>query len=158
MHRFTSFVALALFCFAARSTAPPALLANEGPVLLSTKQARLLFKQCSRQAPQFDGTPQRASRPNIDKLERALPEFLKERQAKRLRIPEPNQAYRGQYAEFKRNGVTYIYGSYFPADDVRDTPLDGKALIWCDGGASFWGVVFEPATGQFTQFEVNGAL
>ena len=39
-----------------------------------------------------------------------------------------------------------------------DSDLDPArtAIRVCDGGAAFWGAVFDPETGQFSQVETNG--
>ena len=160
MHRLFSIAAVVLLMLCPTTwAAPPALIQErEGSAPIRPNEVLRLFKQCSRSTPQFDGTPKRASPQDIEKLERALPEFIKQQQGAGLRAPKADQAYRGQYAEFKRNGVVYIYGAYFPATYGVEVGLkpDGTAVVVCDGGASFWGVVYEPGAARFTQLEING--
>jgi hypothetical protein len=31
-----------------------------------------------------------------------------------------------------------------------------EPVVACDGGTSFWGAIFDPATGQFSRLAING--
>ena len=48
-----------------------------------------------------------------------------------------------------------IYVNAFIRDYV---PKDwhSRLVNVCDGGAGFWGVLFDPATGKFSDLETNG--
>jgi hypothetical protein len=61
-----------------------------------------------------------------------------------------------QYVGILQNGHRYIYINGFRTDDPpanwRDTPV-----VACDGGSYFWGALYDPAAGRFSDFAVNGS-
>jgi len=77
------------------------------------------------------------------------------------RIEDPAAYYR-QYLGIRVGGRNLIYVNAFDEFtakqlqeykakiDWRETPIIG-----CDGGQSFWGVVYDPATGKFSDLEIN---
>jgi len=70
--------------------------------------------------------------------------------------PAPaNVTYARQYVSFQVEGKRKIYGNFFPASLARSHPK-GQAVVICDGGASFWGIVYDPGSKKFEQLEMNG--
>jgi hypothetical protein len=61
-----------------------------------------------------------------------------------------------QYVGIVRNGRRFIYGNFAPAESAPRDPLTPQII--CDGGASYFGVEYEPASGRFTHTAFNGAL
>ena len=66
--------------------------------------------------------------------------------------------YHRQYVGIVVNGKRLIYGNFYPASvseyfDEKSTPV-----VVCDGGASFWGIVFEPESSVFLELQVNGPI
>lgn len=61
-----------------------------------------------------------------------------------------------QYAGIVRGGRRFIYGSFAPVETAPRDPLTPHDV--CDGGASFFGVEYEPASGTFTHVAFNGAV
>jgi hypothetical protein len=75
----------------------------------------------------------------------------------RTTIPDPRQSYR-QYVGIVVGGRRLIYVNAFPSE-VAEEDKDWKTHFLgdiCDGGSSFWGVLFDPATGKFIDLETNG--
>jgi hypothetical protein len=73
--------------------------------------------------------------------------------------PAKGIQYRGQYAGFKRGDVKFIYAAYVTeriAESLKEIVPSGNVLKLCDGGSHAWGIVYNPATGQFSELEVNG--
>lgn len=55
----------------------------------------------------------------------------------------------------------YIYINAFPANDIarykeHNYDLSLTAVVVCDGGAHYWGVLFDPETKQFSLLSFNG--
>ena len=62
-----------------------------------------------------------------------------------------------QYVGMLRGGVKVIYVNGMPADLLERHRAEwyrGELQV-CDGGASFFGIVYDPATKQFDSFEGN---
>jgi hypothetical protein len=73
------------------------------------------------------------------------------------RVPAASKQYRGQYVGFRRAGELHIYASYVPAREGNYwEDFSGDAIIMCDGGKSYWGIVYNTATRQFSELEVSG--
>lgn len=117
---------------------------------------------CSRPGPpRFDGTwtPTDA---DIRALESHLSK-ISELHTKTFRsgrqIQHPEEYYR-QYFGIRVGKKNLIYINAF---DDSLTSLDEKILqmwrttpiIGCDGGKSFWGAVYDPASGTFSDLEIN---
>jgi hypothetical protein len=87
-------------------------------------------------------------RAQLDALEAGLPDALGT-----LQLPRPLRDYGRQYAGFVAGGHAYILVNAF-----CDAPADWThAPVWvADGGACFFQITYEPATGAFTNLRVNG--
>jgi hypothetical protein len=139
------------------AVSPPALLSTVGPLPLNSGQATRLFKQCSRPAPVPEGLTWQPSRVEIDQLEASLPSYLNATHAKGQTTPPVPPQYRGQYVAYTEQGQPRIYASFVPADAAALAGSDkGTAVLVCDGGSQFWGVVYNPATRSFTDLQFNG--
>ncbi len=123
------------------------------PLPVSEEEAPLLFRQCSRQAPTPAGAVWLPSPEEIAALEADLAIFAQTDPA--VKSSRISGAYRGQYAGFERDGVRLIYASYVIGNAASMFP-DGAAFVVCDGGAGFWGIVYDPQNRRFSEFEVNG--
>jgi hypothetical protein len=67
-----------------------------------------------------------------------------------------------QYVGLVINNKKYIYINAFQIESAHD--LDSFYKDWktspvivCDGGDSFWGVLYDLETGLFTKLSINGA-
>lgn len=128
-------------------------------VILYGEAARPLFDQCSRSSPaQVEGFwPPTAQ--DIQQLESILPRFLA---AQHLRDGAPlnlrrtqSLNYYKQYAGFLRNGRKMIYLN--ASSEISTTWLQ-EATIVCDGGEAFFGVEYDVESGQWSDFQFNGAV
>lgn len=71
-------------------------------------------------------------------------------------VTEPSQFNR-QYVGFESGGKRLIYINAFPMSDHSDVNPAREAVRACDGGKQFWGAVYDPAAGNFSSIEFNGA-
>lgn len=90
---------------------------------------------------------------DIEKLEKDLPIFIKERQKDRKKLPD-NHAYDRQYIGVFVNGKHMIYGNFYPAG--RYQKQDTDFALARDGGASYWRVLYNPETSVFEGIYFNG--
>ncbi|MCF7750096.1 hypothetical protein KQ945_05020 [Bacillus subtilis subsp. subtilis] len=87
------------------------------------------------------------SRQQVEQLEARLPS---------LEAQVRNAAdFDRQYVGIEMGGRQVIYLNAFPAGD-HDVDPARTAIRACDGGAQFWGAVFDPATGSFSDVQFNG--
>lgn len=150
---------------------PPAGAVQEKPALpaaaatrtlLGGEQAMALARQCSRVSPgpvQSVWTPSAA---DLDALDTALASFLA-RLEEAGSTASPDEYYR-QAAGFVIGGRRVIYVNGVHRDAVErvnpNHPFDWRtqAHLICDGGAITFGVEYDPATGQFSNFAFNGSV
>jgi hypothetical protein len=122
--------------------------------ILPTPEGRAVIDQCSRSAPEHVTHFWRPTVAQVEAAEKALPAFLHAKGHK--------DWLRGsfrQYVGVVVAGRRLIYLNAFPAPtpgtaDARDART--KAYIVCDGGSSFWGAEYDPATGRFQHLDSNG--
>ena len=130
-------------------------LAGDRGVVLRDAEAASVLKQCSRLAPvSNDGywTPD-SNQTGI--LEENLLKHLSARKEAGLRVPPDNQ-YARQYIGFKKDGRDYIYGNFYPLREAFYSESPHRAFVVCDGGPSFWGVVFDVERQVFDEPQFNG--
>jgi len=154
---------------------------TDGSVLSGSEALRAL-DQCSHYGPGDATATWVPSTKQIKELERRLPGFLRQQE---LRPPGSLRTYYRQYVGVVRGGRQLIYVNGFPknsiADDVafmgqfvREHPevkLTAKefpesmrtldawhsyAVVVCDGGSSYWGVLYDPETRHFSEYSANG--
>ncbi|MDR1969007.1 MAG: hypothetical protein LBQ32_10010 [Burkholderiaceae bacterium] len=146
MSRFLSIV-LCLFFSCSVAAAEPLF------IILKPSQGPALLKQCSRQVPQHVSGFWSPELSQIQELEAALPAFLSSQAAsKQLR---PLTEFKRQYVGFIQNGKKYIYGNFYSFDLLKEG-LSSTAVVVCDGGASFWGVVYSGEDSTFQDLSFNG--
>ena len=68
-------------------------------------------------------------------------------------IAHPENCYR-QYIPVIVAGRKWIYVNAFCGIEVSGWRT--RFVTICDGGESVWGVLYDPATGEFSDLEVNG--
>lgn len=155
--RFKALTAIFLISMGSPVVAKWAGLSDDGPLQISLEEAPRLFQQCSRGAPRPVGNLWLPSQSEVAALESRLESYFTEhdRQLDWL-MGRHSRKYRGQFVGFERAGVEYIYAAYL-SDDIRlSGSTDGKAVILCDGGSSAWGIVYNPSTGELSEFFGNG--
>ena len=98
----------------------------------------------------------------MEQLERDLPKVstLVSRDccSKGASVADSEAHYR-QYAGVIIDGKNYIYVNAFRDHSNQRDKYHwlSKAMLVCDGGTSYWGVLYNPATRQFSQLSFNGS-
>jgi hypothetical protein len=158
-------------CTPAERSSPPGAVQEEPALLvapatrtvLSGEQAMALARQCSRISPgpvQSVWTPSAA---DLDALDNALASFLAQLLEQAGSTASPGEYYR-QAAGFVIGGRRVIYVNGVHSDAVErvnpNHPFDWRtqAHLICDGGPITFGVEYDPATAQFSNFAFNGSV
>ncbi len=61
-----------------------------------------------------------------------------------------------QYVGIESQGRKLIYINAFQLPDDTDIDPGKTAVKACDGGAGFWGALYDPQTGEFSDVRLNG--
>ena len=131
--------------------------------VLAGDAARTLARQCSRISPgpvEDVWTPTDAE---VEAIEDELILLVAREMENAGQSPSPGDYYR-QYAGLVIGGKRIIYVNGVTdgviENDLRDSDLDWRArpVQICDGGSITFGVEYDPATRQFSNFEFNGSL
>jgi hypothetical protein len=157
---------IAWLCFAtiissvALADTYPRLDVHDGTIL-PADSARGLLNQCSRGVPQNVQGTWLPSSTQISDLESRLPQALAEALKNRNQLYNPTFKIKRQYAGLIVAGHNIIYVNAFPggsmnSDDVAHRKKAAEPVVVCDGGSSFFGVEYDPATKSFSHFEFNG--
>jgi hypothetical protein len=151
------------------------LLLDE-PLPIAFYEAHKLFHQCSRSTPVPDGKIWLPSKAEITRLEADLVEHFANVQRTEIDFRTSKPKFGGQFVGFLRDEVEYIYAAYVAnPDDYHSYFFDldlipfikenldwfswlreDRAVVFCDGGSWSWGIVYNPATGEFTEYAENG--
>jgi uncharacterized protein len=125
----------------------------EGRHILPVTLGKALLQQCSRNTPGAVTTFWQPSESDIVTLEDSLVLFLEGLKKRTSQRPPPGE-YDRQYIGVISKGARLIYGSFYSRG--FGDPGTSKPMIICDGGASLWGIVFDPKTDTFSNLEFNG--
>jgi hypothetical protein len=128
-------------------------------VLLPPSAMAKALDQCSRSAPHASGawtpTPEQlaAAESHLSQLS-----SLAARQGLPAQIADPKASFR-QCVGVVVDNHRFIYVNAVPPDSI-DSPRggnrsDGPTMV-CDGGPAFWGALYDPDTGTFSQLAANG--
>ncbi|NYB76304.1 MAG: hypothetical protein HZS22_00695, partial [Stenotrophomonas maltophilia] len=63
-----------------------------------------------------------------------------------------------QYVGIESTGKRLIYINAFHLPDDSGINPAREAIRVCDGGAQFWGAVFDPASNTFSELQFNGGF
>lgn len=125
--------------------------------VLPPSAARAVTEQCSRaSAPAYEGTWTPSVR-DIEVLEARLPRLRRLHATCCIggwQVESLHNAYL-QYVGLVVGGKKLIYVNAFRAEKPPPAWRIQPELA-CDGGSAFWGVVYDPASGRFTNLSVNG--
>ena len=132
--------------------------------VLTGDAARTLTRQCSRVSPgpvESLWTPTDAE---VDALENDLILLVARELEEAGESPSPGGYYR-QYAGFVIGGKRIIYVNGVDETAIEREPNPAHPFDWrtqavqiCDGGTITFGVEYDPATGQFSNFAFNGGF
>ena len=75
-----------------------------------------------------------------------------------MSVPPKGANYRRQYVGFVRNGERFIYGNFYRESSIRAMKFNEltQPMAVCDGGPSFWGIVYRVSTKTFEEPAFNG--
>jgi len=130
-----------------------------GRFVLAASLGQELLKQCSRVTPHGVSGFWKPSTHDIDQLELALAKYLDDRAKAGLQTPPKAQSYHRQYVGFTNGSERFIYGNFYPANAATGFWKDKEskqAFGVCDGGPSFWGIVFRVSTRTVEEIRFNG--
>ncbi len=134
------------------ASVPTAVKTGQSWVVTRPVIAAQVLDTCSRSSPGREAGAVTGywapSRQQVEQLEAQLP---------RLEAQVPNAAdFDRQYVGIEMGGRQVIYLNAFHLPDGADIDPSRDAIRVCDGGAQFWGAVFDPATGAFSDVQFNG--
>lgn len=124
------------------------------PDVLQDAQASAVFKQCSRLAPTPSHILPAPTSAEIDRLERVVERHIAVEYESNRPSPPGEISYGRQYVAYLEGGRRKIYGNYFPAS--LPGYRRGEAVVVCDGGPQFWGIVFDPEKASVASIAFNG--
>jgi hypothetical protein len=137
-------------------------VSNEKSAVLPEEMAQELTGQCSRSGPgPFEKTWQPQGT-DIRKLESRLGSISSMASIGMVpgrQIKNPDRYYR-QYVGIVVGKRKLIYINAFcepwnpPREKVKD--WHQQPFVVCDGGSCLWGALYDPASGEFSDLEVNG--
>ena len=124
-------------------------------VLLPPSEARAANPLCSRSGPGKVEGGWAPEANDVTTLEARLSDISKLQSggAVRTTISDPFRSYR-QYVGIVLSGRRLIYVNGFPTPVLKDWQT--RLVNVCDGGPAFWGVVFDPVAGTFSDLKTNG--
>jgi hypothetical protein len=153
-HKQTIILAISLFvsCFA--------FAQDSTYCVLDSTKAQRFEKQCSRAEPQINGG-WNPSESDIDTLQKHLSEICKLKSEECCSVGGSVTApfeYRRQYVGIITHGRKMIYVNAFPLHEKLLGLCNWRKepYLVCDGGESYWGVVFDPETKKFLSLAFNG--
>lgn len=123
--------------------------------ILPSSEGPALMKQCSRGTPKDVSGFWSPSPSQVAAIEQLLPEMLR-KSGHKLKVSDSNR----QYIGITVHGKKLIYLNCFDRSVLSESSAlrdwQTKAVIICDGGDAFWGVVFDPADNTFHELQFNG--
>ncbi|PPU98276.1 hypothetical protein XpopCFBP1817_04150 [Xanthomonas populi] len=158
MHRLRGAAAVALLVLAGCATTPPPASVptnlKNGQSWIITRQsvAEQILDTCSRDSPaRHPGQISDYWAPSLQQIE-----LLESRQdALTPSIAEPRDFDR-QYVGVVIQGQQLIYINAFKLPNDPPVKPALEAIRVCDGGSTFWGALYDPQTGAFSQIAING--
>lgn len=136
----------------------------ENSTIISSGKADIMLRQCSRAVPTKVNSYFDLTINDIQGLENNFKKVLKLKATECCLsggLIKSLKHYCFQYIGLIINGKRYIYINAFQIESAQDLSTifkDWKTIpvIVCDGGESFWGVLYEIKNEIFTQLSING--
>ena len=154
-----------LLMILAVSTAAPVVAAPPGvggPMrtrsvyIFPAQQGAQLLKQCSRDVPQGVSDYWTPTDQQVASLQAALQTYVQQHSADRGNVlAYPLDSYHGQYTGIVSGSKRLIYANFY-VHQADWTHEDTQPVDVCDGGRSFFGVVFDPASNKVVDVAFNG--
>lgn len=132
-----------------QAMATPAGETGRGWIVTDDAAAAAVLRTCSRASPDREAALPRwtPTADDVAKLEAALPTIAE---------GSDPAAYNRQYVGFERDGRRYVYINAWPLSAPSPADPSREAMRVCDGGAQFWGAVWDPGSGRFSDLAGNG--
>ena len=131
---------------------PTAVKTGQSWVVTRPVVAAQVLDTCSRPSPGRDAGRVTGywapSRVQIEQLEAQLQQLTGQ-------VDAP-QDFDRQYVGIEADGRELIYVNAFRLPDGSGINPAREAMRACDGGAMFWGALFDPKLGTFSEFHANG--
>ncbi|MEA9588130.1 hypothetical protein VC279_14365 [Xanthomonas sp. WHRI 10064A] len=136
----------------APSTVPTNLKSGQSWIITRQSVAEQVLDTCSRDSPaRHPGQITGYWEPSHQQIEQ-----LESRQdALTPSIAEPREFDR-QYVGVVIEGQQLVYINAFKLPNDPPVKPAREAIKVCDGGSAFWGALYDPQTGAFSQIAVNG--
>ena len=161
---------LALTLIANSAIAEEAInLPAEGAFILPTSAGKALLHQCSRETPRDVDEFWQPTSQDIENVEQTVrdffanPEESPDKDTKNIIVYMQHHyitSFNRQYIGFIKDNQKYIYGNFYPDNvpKIPDNPVDEHfvPIIMCDGGPSFWGIVYGVSTKRIQDIAING--
>jgi hypothetical protein len=130
---------------------------RKNSVILPETQAKPVTRQCSRADPEYTGTWMPMS-DDIKTMESHFSDLAKLidkkwKQPEKVPVVETSNM---QYVGLIINGKKFIYINAFPMSSWLEKRWETTAVRVCDGGAVFWGALYDVSTGVFSEVAFNG--
>lgn len=145
--RLVSGCAVALICTISLGQRP------DQSAILPATEAQSVTRLCSRQGPKHVSGGWLPSSEDVAKLEKHLGDLSN---MTPVSIVKPF-SYRRQYVGIILAGKYLVYVNAFPPNDYSKD-WRTRFVSVCDGGPDFWGVIFDPSTGKFSELHGNGSV
>jgi hypothetical protein len=121
---------------------------REKSILLPAEKAKELTSQCSRKGPErFSGTWNPTAR-ELTKMEANFEKIIG--------LKSNPESYFMQYVGLLIDGKKVIYINAFRNNSYTAKNWKTTPIIVCDGGDSFWGIVYDLQKEEFFDLAVNG--
>ncbi|UYB50648.1 hypothetical protein OCJ37_11515 [Xanthomonas sp. AM6] len=135
------------------ASVPTAIKAGQSWIVTRNSTAAQVLDTCSRDSPaRHDGAVSGYWVPTVEQIAQ-LEARLAQLQPS---IAEP-ASYDRQYVGILYRGKQAIYVNAFKPHDDSELDPSVDAVRVCGGGSGFWGAVFDPASGSFSEIAANGA-
>lgn len=125
-------------------------------VLLPRAEAQSIARLCSREAPEKVDGSWVPSKADLEALESHIPEIAKLSGWQERKMGDPRSFYR-QYVAIVVRGRRLIYINALCFEKAPSDWLK-KLVNPCDGGQCFWGILYDPSAGQFSELHSNGVI
>ena len=132
--------------------------------ILDVRHGPSLMSQCSRSTPDHVADYWKLTAEDVAILERNLKNITKLKSKgcciAGLRITDPaDYAYQYIGVVIRKQRYIYINAFAYSSDEWLEQFIprwQTEPLVVCDGGDGFWGAIFNPDNGKFSQLSING--
>ena len=152
MRGFGTFV---LFSWLGAADAEPPQLA-----LLPSSEARAATQTCSRTPPSVTTGTWEPSAADVDGLRRNLSRLVGLKSTECCMPGTTLETLNGVRIQvvgvIRSNGRKALYLNALSRNQLKDVTFSSKAIKVCDGGEAFWGALYDPEDGTFSELAFNG--